>query len=247
MGASNKKDRINQGENSSGGGWEIVYSGFVLILLCFFIMLSSFSAMEEAKIMQFVKSFVNAVSILPGGVKFDSGSTVLPGSADIIDSSDNLAKIYSELEELSDRLSQENDMTVAYSPKGLVMRLSDHALFDVAVATLSPQAIPLLNKVGEIIARTSVEVRIEGHTDDLPIKTTQFPSNWELSTARAVNVLRYFIETGGIANQRLSAVGFGEFQPVVPNDSLTHRAQNRRVEIIFLHPDQQLIPVEATP
>jgi len=219
MGASNKKDRI----------------------------LSSFSAMEEAKIMQFVKSFVNAVSILPGGVKFDSGSTVLPGSADIIDSSDNLAKIYSELEELSDRLSQENDMTVAYSPKGLVMRLSDHALFDVAVATLSPQAIPLLNKVGEIIARTSVEVRIEGHTDDLPIRTAQFPSNWELSTARAVNVLRYFIETGGIANQRLSAVGFGEFQPVVPNDSLTHRAQNRRVEIIFLHPDQQLIPVEATP
>jgi chemotaxis protein MotB len=247
MGASNKKDRINKGENSSGGGWEIVYSGFVLILLCFFIMLSSFSAMEEAKIMQFVKSFVNAVSILPGGVKFDSGSTVLPGSADIIDSSDNLAKIYSELEELSDRLSQENDMTVAYSPKGLVMRLSDHALFDVAVATLSPQAIPLLNKVGEIIARTSVEVRIEGHTDDLPIRTVQFPSNWELSTARAVNVLRYFIETGGIANQRLSAVGFGEFQPVVPNDSLTHRAQNRRVEIIFLHPDQQLIPVEATP
>jgi chemotaxis protein MotB len=247
MGASNKKNRINQGENSSGGGWEIVYSGFVLILLCFFIMLSSFSAMEEAKIMQFVKSFVNAVSILPGGVKFDSGSTVLPGSADIIDSSDNLAKIYSELEELSDRLSQENDMTVAYSPKGLVMRLSDHALFDVAVATLSPQAIPLLNKVGEIIARTSVDVRIEGHTDDLPIRTAQFPSNWELSTARAVNVLRYFIETGGIANQRLSAVGFGEFQPVVPNDSLTHRAQNRRVEIIFLHPDQQLIPVEATP
>ena len=197
--------------------------------------------------MQFVKSLKNAVSILPGGVKFDSGSTVLPGSADIIDSSDNLAKIYSELEELSDRLSQEKDMTLAYSPKGLVMRLSNPALFDVAVATLSPQAIPLLKKVGEIIARTSVDVRIEGHTDDLPIKTTQFPSNWELSTARAVNVLRYFIETGGIANQRLSAVGFGEFQPVVPNDSLTHRAQNRRVEIIFLHPDQQLIPVEATP
>ena len=247
MGASNKKNRINQGENSSGGGWEIVYSGFVLILLCFFIMLSSFSAMEEAKIMQFVKSFVNAVSILPGGVKFDSGSTVLPGSADIIDSSDNLAKIYSELEELSDRLSQENDMTLAYSPKGLVMRLSNPALFDVAVVTLSPQAIPLLKKVGEIIARTSVDVRIEGHTDDLPIRTAQFPSNWELSTARAVNVLRYFTETGPIANQRLSAVGFGEFQPVVPNDSLKHRAQNRRVEIIFLHPDQQRNPVEATP
>ena len=117
------------------------------------------------------------------------------------------------------------------------MRLSDHTLFEVGVATISQQAIPLLKKVGDIIARTSVDVRIEGHTDDLPIKTAQFPSNWELSTARAVKVLRYFIETGGIVNQRLSAVGCGEFQPMVPNDSPAHRARNRRVEIIFLKPD----------
>ena len=69
-----------------------------------------------------------------------------------------------------------------------------------------------------------------------------------LSTARAVNVLRYFIETGGISSQRLAAVGFGEFQPMVPNNSMEHRAQNRRVEIIFLNSDQQKFnPAEATP
>ncbi len=247
MGASQKKGRRNKREGSSGSGWEIVYSGFVLILLCFFIMLSSFSTMEEAKIMRFVKSFVNAVGILPGGLKFESGSTVLPGSADIIDSRDKLAQIFSELEELSERLKKENDITVAFSPKGLVMRLADRALFDVGVADISPQALPLLKKVGEIIARTSFEVRIEGHTDDLPIKTVQFPSNWELSTARAVNVLRYFLEIGRIASQRLSAVGFGEFQPMVPNDSIEHRSQNRRVEIIFLNTDQKRNPIEGTP
>jgi chemotaxis protein MotB len=247
MGASKKKSGLNKGEGFSGGGWEIVYSGFVLIMLCFFIMLSSFSSMEEAKVMRFVKSFNYAVGILPGGLKFDSGSTVLPGSADIVDSSDQLAKIFSELEELRERQKKENDITVAYSPQGLVMRLSDRALFDVGVAAISAQAIPLLKQVGDIIARTSFEVRIEGHTDDLPIKTAQFPSNWELSTARAVNVLRYFIEGGGISNQRLSAVGFSEFQPMVPNDSIEHRAQNRRVEIIFLNSDQKRNPIEGRP
>ena len=247
MGASKKKNRKQTSEGSSGGGWEIVYSGFVLILLCFFIMLSSFSSMEEAKIMRFVKSFVDAVGILPGGLKFDEGSTVLPGSADMVDSNDQLAKIFSELEALNERLKKEKEITLAYSSKGLVMRLSDRALFEVGVAAISPQAIPLLKRVGEIIARTEFEVRIEGHSDDLPIKTAQFPSNWELSTARAVNVLRYFLETGTISSQRLSAVGFGEFQPMVPNDSPEHRAQNRRVEIIFLNADQAPDPAEAGP
>lgn len=248
MGASKRKGRKNKSEGSAGGGWEVVYSGFVLILLCFFIMLSSFSSVEEAKVMQFVKSFNYAVSsILPGGLKFDSGSTVLPGSADMVDSNDKLAQIYFELEKLSELQKKENDITVAYSPQGLVMRLSDRALFAVGVGAISPQAIPLLKKVGDIIARTSFEVRIEGHTDDLPIKTAQFPSNWELSTARAVNVLRYFIESGGISSQRLSAVGFGEFQPMVPNDSTEHRAQNRRVEIIFLNSDQKPNPIEGRP
>jgi chemotaxis protein MotB len=243
MGASKRKGRKNKSEGFSGGGWEIVYSGFVLILLCFFIMLSSFSSMEEAKVLQFVKSFNYALrTILPGGLKFDSGSAVLPGSADIIDSNDRLAQIFSELEKLSELQKQENDIMVAYSPQGLVMRLTDRALFDVGVGAISPQAIPLLKKVADIIARTSFEVRIEGHSDDLPINTDQFPSNWELSTARAVNVLRYFIETCGISSQRLSAVGFGEFQPMVPNDSVEHRARNRRVEIIFLNSDQKRNP-----
>jgi chemotaxis protein MotB len=165
----------------------------------------------------------------------------------MVDSNDQLAKIFSELEALNERLKKEKEITLAYSSKGLVMRLSDRALFEVGVAAISPQAIPLLKRVGEIIARTEFEVRIEGHSDDLPIKTAQFPSNWELSTARAVNVLRYFLETGTISSQRLSAVGFGEFQPMVPNDSPEHRAQNRRVEIIFLNTDQAPDPAEAGP
>ena len=247
MRTANKKSRTKKDPDGSGAGWEIVYSGFVLILLCFFIMLSSFSTIEEAKIMRFVKSFVNAVGIMPGGVKFDSGSTVMPGSVDMVDSKSELAQIFSEIEALSERLKQEQDISVAYSQEGLVMRMSDRALFDVGVAKISRQAIPLLKRVGDIISRTRFDVRIEGHTDDLPIKTAQFPSNWELSTARAVNVLRYFIEIVGISNQRLSAVGCGQFQPMMPNSSEAHRAKNRRVEIIFLNSSDKNQPTGVTP
>ena len=241
----NKIGRLNKDEGSSRGGWGILYTGLVMMLLCFFIMLSSFSTMEEAKIMRFVKSFISAVGILPGGVKFDAGTTVLPRSADMVDSQDRLARIFSELEELSAGLKKNNEITVAYSSNGLVMRLSDRALFDVGVADISPQSVPLLKKVGDIIAGTSFEVRIEGHTDDLPINTAHFPSNWELSTARAVKVLRYFIETAGVSSERLSAVGFSEFHPMVPNDSPEHRAQNRRVEIIFLNSVGDSTPVKG--
>lgn len=197
--------------------------------------------------MRFVKSFVESVSILPGGLKTDAGTTVVPISAELVESESPLAKIYADLKSLADRLSHKNDIAVAYSSKGLVMRLSDHALFDAGVADISPQAIPLLRKIGAIIAETAHAVRIEGHTDDVPIRTPQYPSNWELSTARAVNVLRYFFETYRISRERLSAEGFGEYQPMVPNDSPLHRAKNRRVEIVFLKPDKSDRRTEARP
>jgi chemotaxis protein MotB len=225
----------NHEDGSAGGGWEVIYSGFAMILLCFFIMLSSFSSIEETKVMRFVKSFVNSVSILPGGIKVENGSIIVPQSADIVDRNSQLAHIYEELKKtLAEHPSRAKDVAVDYSSKGLVMRLSDHALFDVGVADISPQALPLLKKVCAIIADSPYQVRVEGYTDDVPINTARYPSNWELSTARAVTVLRYFIETCGISSQRLSAEGFAEYHPVVPNSSAENRAQNRRVEIIFL-------------
>jgi len=231
----NKKGSMQNDKGSARGGWQFIYSGFVLILLCFFIMLSSFSSIQEAKIMRFVKSFVDAVSILPGGLKTDGAAKVVPKSAEMVETDSPLARIFTDLTALAERLNCQNDVSVAYTTQGLVMRLSDHALFDAGVANISPPAVPLLQKIGAIVAKTAYEVRVEGHTDDIPIKTNQYPSNWELSTARAVNVLRYIIDAYRIPNERLSAAGFGEYQPIVANDSSMNRAQNRRVEIVFLN------------
>jgi len=242
-----KNASVKKNEGSAGGGWEIVYSGFVLILLCFFIMLSSFSSVQEAKVMRFVKSFVESVSILPGGLKAEGGAAVLPMSAEMVASDSPLARIYADLKALADRLNRKNDIAVAFSRKGLVMRLSDKALFDAGKAAISAPALGLLQEIGAIIAQTDYEVRVEGYTDNVPIQTAQYPSNWELSTARAVNVLRYLIKTYPISSKRLSAVGFGEYQPMVPNDSPLHRARNRRVEIVFLKPAEGVRGQEARP
>ena len=86
-------------------------------------------------------------------------------------------------------------------------------------------------------------ISIEGHTDNLPIHSERYPSNWELSTSRAVNVLRYFIEKGGISQKRISAVGMGEFQPIAENDTPENRAKNRRVEIVLSVNEDQQKPV----
>jgi len=244
MKKKHRKSGSKNSEESSGSGWEVIYTGFVLILLCFFIMLSAFSTMEQAKVMQFVESFASAMTILPWGAKLDSGTVVMPKSADLVDARSALAKIMEELNLLSNMFDLKDDINLSISKEGLVMRLSDHALFDSGIATLSPQGLPLLEKIGTIIARTSYFIRIEGHTDNLPIHTELFPSNWDLSTARAVNVLRYFLQSHHIDAQRLAAVGFGEFQPLAPNDMPANRAKNRRVEIIFISNDPQQKKIE---
>jgi len=243
MARNNRKNRSSGNEGPRGGGWQVVYSGFILIMLCFFIMLSSFSTMEEAKIMQFVRSFVSAVSILPGGLKFERGTAVVPKAPDMVENKDELAQVFADLNSLSKMYALEDGIEITQTVDGLSMRLSDHALFNLGEADISVEAIPMLKKIGSIIAETDYLVRIEGHTDDLPIRTVAFPSNWELSTARAVNVLRYITDKFSLPPQRISAVGFGEFQSVAPNDSPANRAKNRRVEIKFSKPEKAEKPL----
>lgn len=244
MPKKNRKYGAKKPEGSTGGKWEIVYSGFVLILLCFFIMLSSFSTMEEAKVMQFVKSFVTAVSILPSGKKFDPGLAVVSDSADLVDTRSELAKIFNTLEELAYEFKLEKEINLVLTREGLVMRMSEHTLFGMGSADIAAESLPLLEKVGAIISKTAYLIRIEGHTDNLPIHTERYPSNWELSTARAVNVLRYFINNHNVDPRRLAAEGFGEFHPLVANDTAKNREKNRRVEIIFIKKAPPKTPIK---
>lgn len=244
-GESEKGRRRIPSQTPPAGGWQVVYSGFVLILLCFFIMLSSFATMEKAKVLQFVKSFVGSVSVLPGGTKLSAGEKVLPESGDIVQINSELAMLFEEIQQWMEGKNLNRHLTLHMTSEGLALRFSDSLVFDVGSADLKPSAKAVLEDIAEIVRRSRFDVRIEGHTDNLPIRNRRFPSNWELSTARAVNVLRFFTEEKQLSSDRLTAVGFGEFRPLESNDTPDRRAMNRRVEVIFFKTPEAGAPERA--
>lgn len=219
--------------HSERGTWMVTYCSFVLMLLALFIMLTSYSTAEASRVSRFVQSFCRAVNVLGGGLKFEKARELAPTAPGAMRTDELLGA----LREVIEKLDLEGMVQLAVSDKGLVLTLADRVLFDPGQAEVTREAVPLLHKVSGIIAKTDFPIRIAGHTDSVPIHTARFPSNWELSTARAVNVLRYFQEVEHISSARLFAVGYGEFQPVAPNDAPDQRLANRRVEIIFVAPE----------
>ncbi|MFH1665291.1 MAG: OmpA family protein [Candidatus Omnitrophota bacterium] len=129
----------------------------------------------------------------------------------------------------------DNQMSFEVTDRGLVIILSDDILFDSGKTEIKEKAFPVLNKVSEIIREKVPDknIGVGGHTDNVPIKHSKWASNWELSTARATNVL-YYLEKQGVSPSKLSATGYGEHRPVASNDTIQGRAKNRRVEIVIL-------------
>ena len=127
----------------------------------------------------------------------------------------------------------EPGINVRYSNQGTHITFEDFLLFSFGKADINPGGLAFLEKMAALIQKIPYPVRVEGHTDNVPIHTVRYPSNWELSIARAVSVVKYFAESGRINPQRLSAVGDGQTRPLVPNDSPANRTRNRRVEIVL--------------
>jgi chemotaxis protein MotB len=138
-----------------------------------------------------------------------------------------------ERNELDDRIETFQD------ERGLVIRVMERAAFDPGSSDLKPQMYSVLGMIARELETMSNHVRVEGHTDNTPIKTFRFPSNWELSTARSTRVVRYLVEELSFDPRRVSALGYGEYRPVAPNATDAGRARNRRVDIIVLADDRQ--------
>lgn len=143
-------------------------------------------------------------------------------------------------------------LSVEMNERGLVIRVLESTLFELGSADIKPEARQTLDLIATQLVEVPNQIRIEGHTDNLPISTARFPSNWELSTARASSVVRYLITNHGLPPDQVSALGFGEYRPLVPNDTPQNRARNRRVDIVILtdnlsrYEPQAAIPDEAT-
>ncbi len=146
---------------------------------------------------------------------------------------DELLETVRQVEAFVEESGLSDSMAVDRAADRLVIRMKSAILFAEAQASLTAQAEEVLAGLAPVLARAPSRLRVEGHTDDLQIRSAAFPSNWELSTARAISVIRY-LEDHGIDRGRLSVAGYGEFHPLAPNDSAERRALNRRVEIVVL-------------
>jgi len=155
----------------------------------------------------------------------DAATQLVSGAQDI----EALATIEQMLDEEGIREMAEAEAT----SRGIVIRVKGQLFFDAGSAELQERSHPVLDEIGAVMQAFPYNVAIEGHTDDVPIHTAQFPSNWELSTGRAISVMRYLREQRGLPADRLAVAGYADTRPVVPNDTPEHRAANRRVEFVF--------------
>ncbi len=145
----------------------------------------------------------------------------------------DLQEMVDQVERFMKESKLQDSMAIDRAADRLVIRMESAILFKEGQAALTDEAEQVLAGITPVLAKGPSRLRVEGHTDDVPISSALFPSNWELSTARAISVTQY-LEEHGIESARLSVAGYGEFHPLVANDSSSGRAQNRRVEIVVL-------------
>ncbi|MFO0592845.1 MAG: flagellar motor protein MotB [Polyangiaceae bacterium] len=217
--------------------WLVSYADFITLLFAFFVVMFASSQVDTKKMGQFAESFSRAV-----GESFlmDGGRQLLPdGTPPHPEESQGSGegKLPKELMQLARKLQDGHDvmsgLKILQRRNELVIRLSDSLLFDSGEDTLKEPAKRVVLSIADELRERKVDIRVEGHTDNVPIHTLRFRSNWDLSTARATAVIEELNGPGRIVATRLAASGYGEFRPVAPNTTTEGRAQNRRVDLVI--------------
>lgn len=251
-------------EHESHERWLVSYSDFMTLLLAFFVVMYALSSINEGKYRIMSSSIMNA---------FRNGSTIVTtkdpnGSANTmieipqtkpiakaikgeskVEEQQKLSTLAGDLIKAMDPLLKNGQVKITQSPKGIMIEIRDSALFPVGQAQPGDQSRELMAGVAKLLKNVDNPIRVEGFTDNVPIKNPTYPSNWELSAARAGSVVRIFQENG-INPDRMVAVGHGENLPIADNTSNDGRATNRRVSISVLTTDQhdaESIPINTAP
>ncbi|HHT48650.1 MAG TPA: flagellar motor protein MotB [Firmicutes bacterium] len=224
-----------KGQPPGSPAWMTTYSDLVTQLLCFFVMLFAFSSLSESKYQQIAASLRAALSGSPSVLSGGLSPVGEPLPFEIFPQvSAEFQEVYEEIEAMLAEEGVGAAVEIYSEERGMVISFKEKIFFNIGSSELLPEARNLLLRVGKILAVDEHDIRVEGHTCDLPIQTASFPSNWELSTSRATNVTRFLIEEAGIAAERLGATGYAEFRPIAPNNSEENRVRNRRVDILLL-------------
>lgn len=242
-----------EGDNSDR--WLMTYADLITLLLAFFVIMYAMSKVDAKKFEQMserLQGEFNSSALVPQAATTDLGAGVLkigklklvaqrlesPSFGQLkhrvnIGPATNIP-LSSGFDNAGTADSSLHEFSVEMNERGLVIHVVESALFKSGQAEMQPEARALLDKIAAEIGDLPNQIRVEGHTDSLPINSFRFPSNWELSAARATAVVRYFVESHGFSATRISALGFGEYRPLVPNDTPENRARNRRVDIVIL-------------
>ncbi len=253
--ARRKKKHEEEHENLER--WLVSYADFITLLFAFFVTMYAISRVDEQKLGSAVESLQRALgSLIPVQItQRDAGAftpTSTPIGKGIINDLDLrlaekerkafeklVAEIQREIEKNLSGIEQRkrppfNQIKYILEKRGLVIRVPDSLFFNSGEASIRAEFIPILNALGKSLETIPNLIRIEGHTDSVPIQTAKFPSNWELSTARATTVVRYLLSNFNFKPEKLSATGFAEFRPIASNSTPEGRALNRRVDVVIL-------------
>jgi chemotaxis protein MotB len=260
--AAKRRKKHEEHEEHPDERWLVTYADMITLLMALFMVLFSITSVNKSKLEILSKTLQEAFSgkVLPGGESIrDTGADPkankpptaeppIPAISALVGQNMQESTAAAKAKEQEDfrRLKRQIDsyarakglqhqVQTVIARRGLVIRLlTDQVLFDSGAADLKPQATPILSKVAEILAQEHRhQIMVEGHTDTVPIRGSVFPTNWELSTARASRVVRFLIG-GGVAQGRLSAGGYAALHPIASNDTAAGRSRNRRVEIVLL-------------
>lgn len=236
---SNSKDYINR--------WVISYADFVTMLLALFIVMYAIATKDVSEVSKTLKHVFSAQETLIEGKgkqtteeqKYNYPETteeiqlMFPTKSVVeeMPPADEGEMLYTKLKE---KFSTSTSLSVVKEKRGTIIRINDTMFFDEGSAIIKSGAKSVLTKIASELNDIENPILIEGHTDSIPIKNKQYPSNWELSTARATNIIKYLTENQLLSPRRLSAVGYGEYMPIATNETKDGRAKNRRVDIIVL-------------
>ena len=220
--------------------WLLTYSDLITLLLGLFVILYSISKVDAGKYAE-ISSALNGVFGSPTGVL--TGAPAMLGQP-----TDERQQIANDLEQALNPDGKQIPISVSTSERGVTVHIMEELLFASGNADLKQASLPAMDTLAGVLRRLRNDLRVEGHTDNVPISTPQFPSNWHLSVARALNVAYYLIQRHGLTQERVSVVGYSEFRPLVANDSPANRSRNRRVDIVILTPGagQKATPASPT-
>jgi chemotaxis protein MotB len=222
------KKRVEEHENVER--WMVSYADFVTLLFCFFTAMYAISNVDSQKLGKFVESMRsafnvegargNAISVIEGVQIF------IPADVDV---ESNVKDILGTL--ITD---SRGSIDVKRDVRGVVISVADKHFFASGKAELGANSKDVLDKIASALISYPNMIRIEGHTDNVPIHNSKYPSNWELSASRAINVAKYLMDTHNISPGRISTIGYAEYRPQKSNDTPVGRAKNRRVDIVMM-------------